>query len=353
MDLSIMLWNVQGAASPGFRRAFKTLIQTYKPKLVALFEPRCSGIKADEFIRKNRFERSHRVEAVGFSGGIWILWNEFLNVTVCESNGQFVHLRLIDMDRNSFITAVYGSPSSLIRKQLWLELQRIARNTSYPWLIGGDFNAILHTEDIKGGSHRRRGCKLFNSWVSNNHICELGFKGPRFTWSIGTVFERLDRALCNTSWFTNYGNSSVVHLPKFNSDHWPVLVNYADARNSGPVVKPFRFMASWLLHENFNHFVAASWETIGDYVRAAESFVRKVKEWNHNIFGDIFKKKRRLLARLAGIQRALEVHKSSNLARIEIELKKDLEEILWYQKSRKDWIQCGDRNTNYFHRKTL
>lgn len=29
------------------------------------------------------------------------------------------------------------------------------------------------------------------------------------------------------------------------------------------------------------------------------------------------------------------------------------EELLWYQKSRKEWIAFGDRNTSYYHRSTM
>lgn len=73
MSISIMYWNVQGAASGEFRRSFRTIVKNYNPSFVVLMEPRISGVKADEFIKKSGFDNSHRVEVVGFSRGIWLL----------------------------------------------------------------------------------------------------------------------------------------------------------------------------------------------------------------------------------------------------------------------------------------
>lgn len=47
-----VFWNCQGAAAPAFMRAFKDLVRTYKPDMVALFEPRISGSNADDVCRK-------------------------------------------------------------------------------------------------------------------------------------------------------------------------------------------------------------------------------------------------------------------------------------------------------------
>ena len=70
MNLSFLFWNCHGAASQFFRRTFKMFVQNYKPKLVALCEPRISGIKADDFIHFSGYDHSHRVKATGFSGRI-------------------------------------------------------------------------------------------------------------------------------------------------------------------------------------------------------------------------------------------------------------------------------------------
>ncbi|KAH1040749.1 hypothetical protein J1N35_042492 [Gossypium stocksii] len=54
----------------------------YKPDLIDLLETRVSGSKADSIIAKLGFDFSHRVEAVGFSGEIWIGWKDSISVDI-------------------------------------------------------------------------------------------------------------------------------------------------------------------------------------------------------------------------------------------------------------------------------
>ena len=68
-----MFWNVKGATLLVFYRFFGSLIKNYKPVMVVLLEPGISGYKADDFIKRISFDKSPRVEATGFSEGIWIL----------------------------------------------------------------------------------------------------------------------------------------------------------------------------------------------------------------------------------------------------------------------------------------
>lgn len=48
----------------------------YKLNLVALVKPRINGERANDFIRKCGFMRTHKVELIGFAGIIWLLWNK-------------------------------------------------------------------------------------------------------------------------------------------------------------------------------------------------------------------------------------------------------------------------------------
>ena len=82
-------------------------------------------------------------------------------------------------------------------------------------------------------------------------------------------------------------------------------------------------------------------------------------EWNKNVFGHIRKRKRELMARINGIQRAQERGANFFLHKLELRLQSELaqtlkqEEILWYQKSRGEWLTNGDKNTRYYHIKTI
>ncbi|XP_024041873.1 uncharacterized protein LOC127898857 [Citrus sinensis] len=224
-------------------------------------EPRTSGVKADEFIKKSGFDYSHRVEAVGFSGGIWLLWRSSIEVEVLINHRQFIHFKIC---RNnvfvSWVTAVYASPNPMLRRQLWCHMENLAPLIQEPWLIGGDFNSILYASEKQGGVARNSGvCNLFRKWFDGHQLFDLKFKGPRFTWSRGLLFKRLDRALCNSEWLLKYMNNSVIHLPKIASDHRPVLVRFERDMAGHQRTRPFRFLAAWLTHEHFNNFVKRMW----------------------------------------------------------------------------------------------
>jgi hypothetical protein len=75
---------------------------------------------------------------------------------------------------------------------------------------------------------------------------------------------------------------------------------------SPPIKKPFRFEAAWLKHDGFLPFLKQVWQPLKFALpHAREKFTGEVNLWNQEVFGNIFYRKKRLRARLAGIQRAL------------------------------------------------
>ena len=92
--------------------------------------------------------------------------------------------------------------------------------------------------------------------------------------------------------------------------------------------EPFRFLAAWETHENWNMFVKEQWDRDATFVEALAKFTKKTKEWNVAIFGNIHSQKRRVLARIGGLQRAFENHSTPKLRQLEAELKHEYVNIL-------------------------
>ena len=119
--MSIIYWNVRGAASKPFLRNTKELIATYKPCIFIIAEPRISGETANTKIKNLGFQHSVKSDARGFSGGIWLLWNESIGkVTVLSIKPQIITV-LIEKhnDRPWILSAVYANPTPSIREELW------------------------------------------------------------------------------------------------------------------------------------------------------------------------------------------------------------------------------------------
>ncbi|KAL7254737.1 hypothetical protein ACSBR1_008974 [Camellia fascicularis] len=172
--------------------------------------------------------------------------------------------------------------------------------------------------------------------------------------------ERLDRAMSNDKCRALFPEGTVRTLPRMYSDHSPLVVFTQDMHPSNPKSRPFRFEAAWLCHPNFPDVVLKSWANMNtNLVGAITEFTHNVKTWNKEVFGNVFKRKRSLLARIEGIQKAQTQTFSHNLFLLEQDLIKQYnstlfqEELIWFQKSRVKWLTMGNLNTKFFHITTL
>lgn len=73
--LNILAWNVRGAGSSDFRRAFMDLLAKHKPNVVLLTETRVGGDRATSIINSLGFTHHCKVDPMGYAGGLWLLWN--------------------------------------------------------------------------------------------------------------------------------------------------------------------------------------------------------------------------------------------------------------------------------------
>lgn len=78
-----------------FARAFKEIVKSNRPNLVALEEPRCSGSRAQKIIKCLGFKHNIMVDSRGFAGGIWLFWNRgHISMPRKEDHDQFLHVEV-------------------------------------------------------------------------------------------------------------------------------------------------------------------------------------------------------------------------------------------------------------------
>lgn len=93
-----MCWNCRGAGNRDFLCEMKELLKEHRPSIMVLLEPRISGDIEDEVCRKLGKKRWLRLEAAGFSGGIWVMWeDEEIGVRLKKVNKFFLHLEVESM----------------------------------------------------------------------------------------------------------------------------------------------------------------------------------------------------------------------------------------------------------------
>ena len=301
---------------PEFRKTVLDLVAWHDPFLMVITETRLSGARANEIIERLPFDGAIVADTIGFAGGIWMLWKiDRIQVDVLTSTEQEIHA-LIRVRAYSFtwlISAIYASPRFAERCVLWENLKMLASLHNLPWAMMGDFNEVIAEEEKSGGNpiYPRRVNTILDC-MDSCQMMDLGFSGPKFTWSnkreIGNLIQcRLDRCWANPDWRTFFIEANVTHLARINSDHCPLLLNLnPDSGHSSN--KPFRFQLVWLSHKDFPAVVREAWTGMDDNLEGAIScFTDRAQKWNKEIFGNVFLRKKKILNRLLGFKKPLPI----------------------------------------------
>ncbi|CAL1370983.1 unnamed protein product [Linum trigynum] len=158
---------------------------------------------------------------------------------------------------------------------------------------------------------------------------------------------------------TRFPQSIMRHLERIGSDHRPILLlrGQSPKGSSGP--KPFRFMAAWMVHNDFGRVLSTSWERGHTFPVSSEVLTGELTNWNKVTFGHILHRKRKLARRLRVLEAANErvgsvaSREEESAVRKEMETTLCQEHIMFFQKSRAQWVVHGDKNSRFNHLSTL
>ncbi|KAJ1401857.1 hypothetical protein SESBI_28487 [Sesbania bispinosa] len=109
--------------------------------------------------------------------------------------------------------------------------------------------------------------------------------------------------------------------------HKPLLLDPSPCTHIN-APKPLCFLVSWLEESSFKEIVSGAWGRELSWCDVVQIFQRSMLEWNQNDFGNIIPKKRRVLARLEGVNKQLCMDHHGGLDKFHKKLWEDYQSIL-------------------------
>lgn len=207
--MSLSCWNVWGL---GYARAlsrFPLAIRNLSPTFVFVLEVNLYGNRISSLRNLWAFCMALVWIAEVVRGeGLAIFWQSDWQVDLKIFGPNHINTFLTDPDGDKWrFTGFYGHPVRHLRYHSWELIRHLQSMYSFPWLIGGDFNEILHLSEKLGGSNRcSSSMQAFGNAINQCGPRDIGFNGLCFTWknnqlNSNAIHERLTGFL-----LMGYGN---------------------------------------------------------------------------------------------------------------------------------------------------
>ncbi|KAK9706815.1 hypothetical protein RND81_07G153400 [Saponaria officinalis] len=178
----------------------------------------------------------------------------------------------------------------------WQLLRDLARESNDHCLCIGDFNEILYSNEMKGGTRAQWQMNNFRDAIDECGLRDMSYEGYMFTYDNGQEDaanrqSRLDRALATESWLNLHPYSKLVHLDREWSDHAPVSIYLEKQNGAGRnCVTLFRFEQIWVGEKGCEDVIRSAWESgVDDVVTALSRCASELRAWNDNSIGKIMK----------------------------------------------------------------
>ncbi|XP_061373061.1 uncharacterized protein LOC133315448 [Gastrolobium bilobum] len=301
-----------GAAKAKLGHSLKLLVDKHESCIVMLMETRTPSVNSTKIMKKLCFDKIIFEEANGFAGGIWVMWNsnKARVDSICQES-QFIHMNIEVEGIKKFVcTAVYASPHEGTRHDMWEKASYLSQSINEPWIMASDFNDIKCSSEKKGGTRPDLAkCLRFQSFLDNCQVRDVDVNGAKFTWqgpkwnNLDRVYKKLDIKCANLQWTLEFGDATAQTLPRVLSDHNPLLLKL-EKQSQHWQHRPFRFMATWMDHPSFDTLMEDKWNKTEEISRMLPRFVPHLHKWKR-------------------------------------------------EKSRQKWIDDGDKNTRFYHLKTV
>ena len=133
-SMKMIAWNYQGAGKEMFRDHAYEFHRRHRPNMLIIIKPRIAEARAQAMIDTLPYTHSHKVDPTGYSGGLWMLWNEsptfFVEIITRSEHSIHALVKAHSPSVSFLLTAVYAPPQFHKHKLFWEYLQNLALHVS-------------------------------------------------------------------------------------------------------------------------------------------------------------------------------------------------------------------------------
>lgn len=360
----ISAWNVRGFNQPLKHLRVQRLSKDSNIDVLALLETKLSKNVVNKIVDRKFYGWSwYSNHASHHAGRILILWKSSMKVQILHSTAQVVHCSIQCKLSNKVFDAtfVYGLHSIADRKPLWLSISQIAANVTGPWLLLGDYNCVLSPMERSSTNTSNYDISDFADCCLQLGLENLNTTGEFYTWSNGTIWSKIDRALCNNAWHYSFPTSfCLVPGLESTSDHAPLIVHTELA--TPPPKFSFRFNNAWVESGKFLDCIRCAWAQplYGCHMYVLCKRLMKLKPMLRNLAKESFSNLSRkvklaeeeykdVLNNLVLTPRDSVIKKHLFETRSKVLQLRKAEALHLNQLAKNKFLLLADRGTNYFH----
>ncbi|GLT53039.1 hypothetical protein SLA2020_263360 [Shorea laevis] len=316
--MSLLSWNCRGLGNPRIVHNLCQMVKEKRPRFLFLMETKIRQKRMHLIRNKIGFDGMVAVDSIGLSGGLALLWQEANEVSIQNYSLRHISVVIttIDSVRSWRLTGFYGHPDWASREESWQLLSYLHTFQPHDWLCVGDFNEITDHSEKKGGARRnRRQMEMFRSTLEACQLLDLGFRGPKFTWTNGRgarqfTKERLDRAVATKGWCDLFRDQEVSVLAAQTSDHNPLLVRFSKREAMWVPKRPFKFEEKWNLDDESGALIRSAWADGGPGISSVQRVQHKLqqcqsvlKQWSSSKYGHVGRVLKQKTSRLTLLQK--------------------------------------------------
>ncbi|KAK4348291.1 hypothetical protein RND71_034630 [Anisodus tanguticus] len=362
----IGFWNIRGLHGSSKQKEISSLVHGENIDLFCVLESKLSPQSLNNFWA-SKFRNWVVLDnfCTHSAGRIFVIFNPAkIKLHLLDVSPQTIHCNAAcSTTSKSFrITFAYGYHSIVARRALWDSFQNYGADPQVPWLVMGDFNTIMNSDErCNMAPITSYDTKDFVNCCNDLGLTDMNSSGCHYTFSCAGKFSKLDRALINGPWLQSGWHSHANFRPPGTfSDHSLCLISIFDHNERSN--RPFKFFNMWSQHPSFGSIVTKAWQqnVLGT---AQFSFCRKQQRLKHPLKQLNLKEYSHISARVKRAKNELEIAQidamnnpqdSQKLLRVEnlrhnSVLLCEAEICFLRQLAKCEHLKNSDRCTKFFH----